>query len=201
MKFEYFISLKKENVARLRIKRSEFIATAAHVSSEEKAKEFLWKVSNEYRNATHNCWAYKLKDEEYFSDAGEPSGTAGRPILSSIKTLELDKVCVVVTRYFGGVKLGVKGLREAYSLASKMVLESAQKEKYLIGRSVKLELNYGDFDKAVYRFRKAGYFYRMAPTFVEKIKLTLFVPLNEDPDFSFEESYCEEVPINTLKKI
>ncbi len=201
MNFDSFVSLKGESRAKLRVKRSEFIATASHVPNEEEAREFMAKISDEFRNATHNCWAYKIRKIEYFSDAGEPSGTAGRPILSSVKALGIDKVCVVVTRYFGGVKLGVRGLREAYAAVSKMALESAQKEEYFIGKRVELKLEYADFDKMIYRFKKAGYFYRFPPQFAEDIKLTLFIPSNEEINFHFEKSLNEEVPLSSLTKI
>jgi len=115
--------------SKINIKRSIFIATASRTDSVEAAKEFIKKVSKEFSDATHNCWAYRVYENnkaiEHSSDAGEPSGTAGIPILNAIKSFNFYNTTVVVTRYFGGVKLGVKGLREAYSESAKSVLETA----------------------------------------------------------------------------
>ncbi|MBQ6972788.1 MAG: YigZ family protein [Synergistaceae bacterium] len=98
-----------------KIKRSVFIADVFPCHNEEEAREILSHVTAKYRDATHNCRAYVLADgTEYSSDDGEPSGTAGRPILGAIKRSGLVNVIVVVTRYYGGVKLGVRGLIEAY---------------------------------------------------------------------------------------
>lgn len=94
------------------------------VRSEDEAREFLAKISSQYRDATHNCRAYILSDgTEYSSDDGEPSGTAGKPILNAIKHSGLVNVIVVVTRYFGGVKLGVRGLIDAYGETAAKALE------------------------------------------------------------------------------
>ena len=115
--------------SKINIKRSIFVATASRTDSVEEAKEFIRKVSKEFSDATHNCWAYRVYENgavvEHSSDAGEPSGTAGIPILNAIKSLNFYNTAVVVTRYFGGVKLGAKGLREAYSESAKSVLEIA----------------------------------------------------------------------------
>jgi len=94
------------------IKKSRFIARAARVDSPEAAADFLADVREP--EATHNCWAYKIGEAYRFSDDGEPGGTAGRPILAAIEGQQLDHVVVVVTRYFGGIKLGAGGLVRAY---------------------------------------------------------------------------------------
>ena len=89
-----------------KIKRSVFIANVSACHDEEEARAFLTGIISQHRDATHNCRAYVLSNgTEYSSDDGEPSGTAGRPILNAIKHSELVNVIVVVTRYFGGVKL------------------------------------------------------------------------------------------------
>ena len=199
MKFDTFISLKKTSRATYKIKRSTFIASAAFVKNESEAKSFVSKISSEFKNATHNCWAYKVGETEYSSDAGEPSGTAGRPILSSIKSSGLDRVIVVVTRYFGGVKLGIRGLIEAYSFAAHQALDGKH-EKFLIGKKVEVEVDYPNFDKMAYRFRKAGYFYCSPPQFTEKVTLSLFVPLDEDIDFA-NNTVEMELPERKLLKI
>ncbi len=107
------------------LKRSRFIAQAAPVNSPEEALAFLQAVRDSA--ATHNCWAYKLGPLYRFSDDGEPSGTAGRPILSAIQGQGLDGVMVVVTRFFGGVKLGAGGLVRAYGGVAAECLRQASK--------------------------------------------------------------------------
>ena len=109
------------------IEKSRFIASAIHVDTVEQAAEFVESKRKKYYDATHNCYAYIVGDKAKFSDDGEPQGTAGMPIYECIKNNSLDCVCVVVTRYFGGVKLGAGGLVRAYSGACADVLRSAGK--------------------------------------------------------------------------
>ncbi|MCX7601231.1 MAG: IMPACT family protein [Meiothermus sp.] len=109
----------------LEVKHSRFVAQAAPVTSPEEAQAFLQSVRAP--EATHNCWAYKVGPLYRFSDDGEPAGTAGRPILNALEAQGLDGVMVVVTRYFGGVKLGAGGLVRAYGGAASECLRQAPK--------------------------------------------------------------------------
>lgn len=111
-----------------KIKGSRFLATAEPVSDRDAAEAFLDEMRGAYCDATHNCWAYRLAAEPdalRFSDDGEPSGTAGRPILREIAGRDLLDVAVVVTRYYGGTKLGTGGLVRAYGAAAAAVLDDA----------------------------------------------------------------------------
>ena len=106
--------------AEIKIKRSVFVCRLSFVETVEDAKEFISKVSKEYKTATHNCWAYVVGDSgqiSHCSDAGEPPGTAGKPMLNTLLSHHMTCTAAVVTRYYGGVKLGVRGLIEAYALA------------------------------------------------------------------------------------
>ena len=94
------------------IRKSRFLALAAPIEDAEAALAFIAQAST--RDATHNCWAYRIGAQYRFNDDGEPGGSAGRPILAAIDGQGLDRVAVVVTRWFGGVKLGVGGLVRAY---------------------------------------------------------------------------------------
>lgn len=110
------------------INKSKFIGTAIPVENEEQAIEFIDRIRKEFKDATHNCYAYVIgenKNIQRYSDAGEPSGTAGMPILNVINQENLVNVAVVVTRYFGGVLLGAGGLVRAYTKGCKVGLESA----------------------------------------------------------------------------
>jgi len=105
------------------IKKSRFVAHAARVSSQRASLDFYESVIDP--QATHNCWAWRIDFKVRSSDDGEPSGTAGRPILNVIERRQLENVMVVVTRYFGGIKLGVGGLVRAYSGTTAKCLDRA----------------------------------------------------------------------------
>ena len=106
------------------IKKSRFIAKASPATTPEGALAFLEEAREP--KATHNCWAYRVGEAYRFSDDGEPAGTAGRPILGAIERLGLDGVMVVVTRYFGGIKLGAGGLARAYGGVAASCLRAAE---------------------------------------------------------------------------
>ena len=105
------------------IKKSRFIVNAAPVISAEQAAQFIDSISDP--NATHNCWAWKIGQQYRFNDDGEPTSTAGRPILSAIEGQDCDQVVVVITRYFGGIKLGTGGLIRAYGGSASHCLQQA----------------------------------------------------------------------------
>jgi len=119
------------------IQKSRFIARAAAVTTPEEALDFLAKAREP--EATHNCWAYKVGQQYRFSDDGEPSGTAGRPILSVIEGQGLDGVMMVVTRYFGGVKLGAGGLIRAYGGVAAECLRQAPRRQVVPMLRVRIE--------------------------------------------------------------
>lgn len=111
-------------------KKSRFIGYAAPADTEEAAQAFLQQIRAAHHDATHNCYAYQLGEDNRFqrsSDDGEPSGTAGRPILEVIRGSGISNVIVVVTRYFGGILLGTGGLVRAYSAAAKDALAAAER--------------------------------------------------------------------------
>lgn len=108
------------------VKKSKFVTTAWPISSASQAMALVEAAAD--RDASHNCWAYCAGQEFRVSDDGEPSGTAGRPILSAIQAEELDYTLVLVTRFFGGVKLGAGGLVRAYAGAARECLKAAPRE-------------------------------------------------------------------------
>ncbi|MBN2355652.1 YigZ family protein [candidate division KSB1 bacterium] len=124
-----------------RVKGSRFIGHAAPIPSREEAEMEIERIQKKYHNATHHCFAYRIGSgaEEYFrySDAGEPSGTAGKPIYHAILGRNLTNLVVVVTRYFGGIKLGTGGLARAYSETVVTLLQQAMiKTEYIRQRCV-----------------------------------------------------------------
>lgn len=113
-------------------KMSRFLAFAIPVGSAEQAKAEIARKQNEYHDARHVCWAYMVgsKRTEYLSsDNGEPSGTAGKPILGQINSFNLTDIVIIVVRYFGGIKLGTSGLIAAYRQAARLAIEAGQIEE------------------------------------------------------------------------
>ena len=111
------------------VKRSRFIGSVRKVLDAAEAQEKLKEISAKFPKATHYCWAYRIGTGsvlEHCSDAGEPAGTAGRPILGALKRCGLDNTLLVVTRYFGGIKLGVRGLIDAYGEAARLAAEACE---------------------------------------------------------------------------
>lgn len=109
-------------------KRSKFLAYAFPVQTEQQVKERLTEIQKKHNDARHHCYAYILgprKDAYRMNDNGEPSGTAGRPIHGQLMSKDLTNTLVIVVRYFGGIKLGVSGLQNAYKIAAKEALEAA----------------------------------------------------------------------------
>ncbi len=108
------------------IRKSRFLAQAVYLSSAQQAPELIAQLST--ANVSHNCWAWRCGEQYRFNDDGEPSGTAGRPILAAIENQQFDQVLVVVTRWYGGIQLGTGGLARAYGGCATQVLQTAASE-------------------------------------------------------------------------
>ena len=157
----YFYTVEKEAVAELTEKKSRFIATVRPVPDEEAALGFIAEMKKKYWDARHNCSAYiileertdqkqetkSFKDLEKANDDGEPSKTAGSPILEAIRGAELKNVAIVVTRYFGGVLLGTGGLVRAYGGAAALGIEAAEKVKMELLNKIRISTDYTSFGK------------------------------------------------------
>ena len=124
----------------LEVKQSRFLATGHPISDIDEALRLLDNAR--LQAATHHCWAYKLGSNYRFSDDGEPSGTAGRPILSAIEGQQLDAVIVIVTRWYGGINLGTGGLVRAYGGAAAECLRLAERKPLLHWIEAKLECDF-----------------------------------------------------------
>ena len=125
-----------------KIKRSIFIASLEICRNENEARIFLNRTTSKYRDATHNCRAYIINGVEYSSDDGEPSGTAGKPILNAIKKSGLVNLMIIVTRYFGGVKLGTKGLIDAYGGTAEKAIEMSGRIERISTKNIQISLDY-----------------------------------------------------------
>ncbi len=117
--------IRRKEKVEYHIKRSVFIGVGAPAVSEQDAKDFIARTKDEYSDATHVAWAYVVGSIEGYSDAGEPAGTAGPPILRMLKGKGVTHGVICVIRYFGGIKLGKRGLIDAYGYTAKLLLEKA----------------------------------------------------------------------------
>lgn len=137
------------------VSRSRFIATVTNIANADDAADFIREVSKKYSDATHNCYAYIANPEMTemkFSDANEPQGTAGLPILEVLKKRNLACTAVVVTRYFGGIKLGTGGLSAAYAKATTECLDKALIADFMYSDYYKLKTDYsmkGKIEQAI----------------------------------------------------
>ncbi|OHX66447.1 IMPACT family protein [Flammeovirga pacifica] len=140
-----YLTLKGTSEGLYKDKGSKFIALAHHVTTEEKAKEIAKAYRKEYYDARHWCYAYILgadKAKYRANDDGEPSGSAGLPILGQIRSMNLTDTLVVVVRYFGGTKLGVPGLINAYKSSTAEALQLADIEEKFVQRAIKITFAY-----------------------------------------------------------
>jgi uncharacterized YigZ family protein len=133
-------------------RKSEFISYLSPCKTEEEALNFLEKIRSEHRKATHNVYAYILRENNIvrYSDDGEPQGTAGVPVLEVLKKNNLTDVCCVVTRYFGGILLGGGGLVRAYSYSCKLAVETAEITHYIDSFVYRLDCDYTEYGKIKY---------------------------------------------------
>lgn len=154
-------TIRAEALDSIVIEKSEFIAKIAPVATSEEAAAFIDSVKAEHRRARHNCYAYTLREgfETRYSDDGEPSGTAGTPILDVIQKSGLSDVCIVVTRYFGGILLGKGGLTRAYSSAAARAVAAAELKIMCDAREISLNMEYPLYDRVL----------RLLPEFEVKI--------------------------------
>ena len=132
------------------IEKSTFIGYAKPVKTEEEAVEFINEIKKKHKDARHNVWAYTIGQNmniQRYSDDGEPQGTAGIPTLEVIKKEDLRDVAVVVTRYFGGIKLGAGGLVRAYTKGAKIGLEAAKIIEKVMFQEVRVRIDYNQLGR------------------------------------------------------
>ena len=138
-------------------KRSKFIANIFYIESAKEAEDIIKQCKKKYYDARHNCYAYIVNNEQMIkksSDDGEPSGTAGSPILNVIEKNNLSNVLIVVTRYFGGILLGAGGLVRAYTEAATKAVNSANIQEMIEGEEIEIVISYQDIEKLKYYCRK-----------------------------------------------
>ena len=154
-------TLHEFGVDEIIIEKSTFIGYAKPIKTEEEAIEFINEIKKKHKDARHNVWAYtvgKSMNIQRYSDDGEPQGTAGIPTLEVIKKEDLRDVVVVVTRYFGGIKLGAGGLVRAYTKGAKIGLEAAKIIEKVMYQEVKIKIDYNQLGKVQNEIMNMGYF-------------------------------------------
>ncbi|MBQ2796276.1 MAG: YigZ family protein [Tidjanibacter sp.] len=148
-----------QSEAAIRERSSKFLALAYHVNTAEQVKEIMDGLRKKFYDATHHCYAYRLgpKGEDFrANDDGEPSGTAGKPILGQLLSREITDCLVVVVRWFGGTKLGVPGLIEAYKESTAAVLDVCRVEERTVDRVLRLHYPFESMDGVMRAVKTVG---------------------------------------------
>ncbi len=150
-----FYTIKGECSVEITEKKSKFICNVFHVESVQEAEDKLNIIRKKYHDARHNCYVYKVVEEDVFkaSDDGEPSGTAGVPMLNIVNGRNLSNILVVVTRYFGGILLGTGGLVRAYSLATTTALDDSNIIKQEMGLEASFNVEYKELEEVKYHLK------------------------------------------------
>lgn len=150
--------IEKRYRTQLKEKKSKFIATLAPVFSEGEALAFIEEMKKEFYDANHNVYAYIIEEGLVMkaSDDGEPTNSSGPPVLKVLQSWDLTNAIIVVTRYFGGVKLGIGGLIRAYSASARLVLQKAALKKYILISSYAFKVNYQHIGQATAIFAQKG---------------------------------------------
>ncbi|WP_287386543.1 YigZ family protein [Lachnospira sp.] len=180
-------------------KKSRFIAHVLYIDNEEQAQEYINKLKKKYWDARHNCYAYVLGDKgeiQRFSDDGEPSGTAGKPILDLITSRELTNCLVVVTRYFGGILLGTGGLVRAYQGATIEGLNNSVLGNLIDGITGEMDFEYGNLSKVQYICDNFGIDIQETE-YTEKVHMKLVIENEKIDDFvqKLQNEFSGEIQI------
>lgn len=201
-------AILKNGKAEIEIKKSIFIGRAFFVKSEEEALDFLDKVKEEEKSATHNCHAYIIGEDgltQRYSDDGEPSGTAGIPMLEVLKKEEMRNVLVIVTRYFGGTKLGAGGLVRAYTDAVVKALDDAK--RVVMKNFIRTKIIYDyTFHGALVNLLANEKFKIIEENYTDKVEVTIDIgeyksildKIRDLTSANFESKDLEEIELPTI---
>ena len=183
-----FRTIKEDGQIQEEIKKSRFICHIKRVTTENEARNFIQAVKKEHYKATHNCSAFILGERSEMkrsSDDGEPSGTAGVPMLGVLENHQLTNVCAVVTRYFGGIKLGAGGLIRAYSSNVALAIKEIGIVHIKEQLGLRIALSYSQYQELP-NFLKANHLQEQDTSFTEQVQTTIFVD-KDDKDSVIEE--------------
>lgn len=174
-------TLFKEGIDEIIIEKSRFIGYGKGVESEEQAQTFIQDIKKKHYDATHNVWAYCLGESmniQRYSDDGEPSGTAGIPTLEVLKKEGITNAVLVITRYFGGIKLGAGGLVRAYTKGATLAVQSSQISKKVIFVPLTMTIDYGLLGKFENDISNKN-LPKKPWIFTDVVKMKIFVPQQE----------------------
>ena len=175
-----FKTIKEDGMAQEEIKKSRFICHVKRVYSEEEARAFITAIKKEHYKATHNCSAFIIgekSDIKRTSDDGEPSGTAGVPMLGVLEKHNLTNLCVVVTRYFGGIKLGAGGLIRAYAGSVALAIKEIGLVEIKEQAGLRLQLSYSQYQDFT-NFLKVQNLEETDTIFTELVDTTIYIDKN-----------------------
>lgn len=193
-----YYNIAEEGEGQYREKMSRFLAFARRISSAEEAKTIVKEYQNRYCDARHVCWAYMLgpsMTEYQLNDNGEPSGTAGKPILGQIKSHGVTDVIVIVVRYFGGIKLGTSGLITAYKEAACLALDASGRKEMHEMADIEVEVPYISSDRVMRLIKEDDEIEVKEREFGNIIRLLLSVRLDKLEELTGKMSSAEGVSI------
>ena len=197
------ITIKEHTQSEIVEKKSKFIANMYFVKSIEEAENIIKETKKEYHDARHNCSCYRVIEEgkivEKQSDDGEPSGTAGGPMLNILQKKDLVNVVAIVTRYFGGILLGTGGLVRAYSDATQKAIDTAKKSEIILGVEYEVKVDYSNLEKLKY-YAKINNINIINTEFQNDISCTLQIA-NENEKQFLEDIEKKNLSIIEYKKI
>ena len=176
-----FRTIKEDGQVQEEIKKSRFICHAKRVYSEEEARDFITAIKKEHYKATHNCSAFIVGERSEIkrtSDDGEPSGTAGVPMLGVLENHNLTNVCVVVTRYFGGIKLGAGGLIRAYAGSVALAVKEIGIIKIREQAGIAIQMSYAQYQEYG-NFLREHNLMELETTFTDQIDTIIYVDKEE----------------------
>lgn len=173
-------TIKENNIDKYEVKQSKFITLLYKINNIDDVNKYLQEAKNNYKDATHYCYAYKLDSIQKFSDDGEPGGTAGLPIMEVLNKRDISNVLCIVVRYFGGIKLGASGLVRAYTKAVCNVIDKTELITLVKGYLIKIITNYDNQKEYDYLFKdkiikkefhdKVIYYIELAEEDLDKIR-------------------------------
>ncbi len=175
------LTVIKSETYELLIKKSRFISYLFHIENLAEFDNFYKKLKLEHKKARHICYAYKLNDQIKYFDDGEPTKTAGMPILNAIEKNNLTNVVIFVVRYFGGILLGSGGLTRAYSNSAIEVINRANKTEVKKMKEIEVELTYEIYDIFI-NYLKDGHYKTTMTTFNDKINLSFLTDVDDVQD-------------------
>lgn len=180
------ITVSKYGESFYEVKKSRFIGYCKPVLTPDEANSFVEEIRKKHSDARHNVYAWILKKEtglQKYSDDGEPSGTAGLPVMSVLTKNGVTDCAIVVTRYFGGILLGKGGLVRAYTRAAASALKEAVPKVMEMCAHIELKVPYPMYDKLVFEMKGKGY-HIADTTYGEDIRLKLYIPLDREEEFT-----------------